>query len=146
MDEAQCERAALKARLSAAQARSAKAEAELQQRLWRGGGGGDGGGGDPYDVDVESRTALRRRTPANAPRMVNLIKPVTKRAEITRAVDAVDRFMLNSGHFLRTSAGARAVFLLYLALLHVWTLVLLAFSTHVTFDEMDEGPSSVTPK
>ena len=52
------------------------------------------------------------------------------------AIDALDRWSVETGAYLRTDPLARGVFLLYLVLLHLWALFLLFFHVH---NDLDAG-------
>jgi len=49
---------------------------------------------------------------------------------IGKAVDALDKFSVQTGKFLRYNPLARGAFLVYLLLLHLWTFFLLFFHAH----------------
>uniref|UniRef100_A0A7R9U461 Golgin-84 n=1 Tax=Pinguiococcus pyrenoidosus TaxID=172671 RepID=A0A7R9U461_9STRA len=126
LDEANCEKAALRARLGAAATRITKLEGDVQKYMSTAASAyGD-------DEDVEEG-GLRRRRKAHTSISV-LLKPVTKSEGVSKAVDSLDRFVLYTGRVLRANAVARAVFLAYLFMLHLWTFTLIAFHTHVTLE------------
>ena len=51
-------------------------------------------------------------------------------ADAAQRVDALDKFALDTGRFLRYNPMARLLFLVYLIMLHLWALVVLAFHSH----------------
>lgn len=53
-----------------------------------------------------------------------------RKEQIGRAIDALDSFSVETGAYLRYNPLARGGFLLYLILLHFWTLFLLVFHVH----------------
>ena len=79
--------------------------------------GGVGGG-----VGVGSSTSLLSDYPDD--------NQVTRR--VKRAYNAIDTFSIRAGQFLRRTPGARAVFLIYIAVLHLFVaLVLYSYEPEV---------------
>lgn len=117
----------LKSRLQTAIARAEKAEEELVSASANGNG--------LYD-SMEKGTRPRRRKGANSQSgsirtAMNLNPGNGERAEqIGKVVDVVDSFAVTTGKYLRKNPFARAGFIFYLLLMHLWTFVLLFFHAH----------------
>ena len=124
---------ALKTRLKAAVDRAENAEQQALQSnsydIERGPSSGDYGG-----INVGPTTRRRRRRGGDYGSIRNTIglnNIRDERAEsIGKAIDAVDRFAVDTGKFLRYNPLARGGFVLYLIMLHLWTFVVLFFHTH----------------
>ncbi|CAM9174389.1 unnamed protein product, partial [Discosporangium mesarthrocarpum] len=58
------------------------------------------------------------------------VAPIAKHKKIAKAVDVLDRATLQAVVFLRNVPVARAFFLAYLILLHVWAFVVLGMHSH----------------
>lgn len=136
---------ALKNRLQTALERASKAEEELAMAA-------AGASHDMYDSMEQGggrgRSGLARR------RRPDPQQTITMRAamrldpgqgdhteQIGKVVDAVDSFAVTAGKYLRRNPMARAGFILYLLVVHMWTFVLLFFHAH----NFDAGPSELGP-
>jgi len=53
-----------------------------------------------------------------------------RQEKIVKAIDTVDKLSLEAGVYMRYNPLARAIFILYLAMLHLWTFALLVFHVH----------------
>ena len=126
----------LKSRLQVALERASKAEDELASSAVL-------GGSDMYDSmeqgsgnrESVSATARRRRPVGYQNSTIRAAMRLTStkgdRAEqLAQVVDAVDGFAVTTGKYLRKNPMARAGFIFYLLLIHVWTFVLLFFHAH----------------
>lgn len=62
-----------------------------------------------------------------------------------KSVDFLDSFLAAASKILRSNPYARLVFVLYLAILHLWTFALLVFHAHASTSVIDpsHGPQSV---
>jgi hypothetical protein len=65
--------------------------------------------------------------------------------QVVVTVDALDKWMVDTGGFMRHEPFARLGFLVYLMTLHIWTFALVAFHTvvevpHGDFGSMDNNP------
>eukprot|EP00536_Pseudo-nitzschia_multiseries_P011206 jgi/Psemu1/307996/fgenesh1_kg.370_\ len=60
--------------------------------------------------------------------------------KIGQVVDQIDSFAASTGKYLRRNPFARAGFIFYLMLIHLWTFVLLFFHAH-SFDTLPTGSS-----
>jgi hypothetical protein len=123
---------ALKNRLKVAVARADKAEESLSSLQ---------DSDDLYDrmeaapLSASSRTTMRNRngraSSASIRSAINMNPGQgDKREKIGNAIDAVDSFSVQTGKYLRSNPLARAGFLLYLFLIHLWTFALFIFHAH----------------
>jgi hypothetical protein len=117
-------------RLQRMQQRAERAEKSVQEH--------DSGGGE-ISIDMESGgnsgLVSRRRNDAGkghggSGSMSAELKPLMKHKDVLNTVDALDKFALETGRFLRYNPMARLLFLMYLILLHLWALFILAFHSH----------------
>jgi Golgin subfamily A member 5 len=58
------------------------------------------------------------------------LSPGDRTEQIGKVVDVVDTFAVSTGKYLRRNPLARAGFILYLVLVHLWTFLLLFFHAH----------------
>lgn len=91
-------------------------------------GGGAGAAGGAGGANRRGRTDLRGRHRRSMP--ISRIRPLAQNPQVAHAADVVDKFCLRTGVFLSVNPVARLVFIVYLIILHVWTLFMLAFHTH----------------
>lgn len=164
---------ALKGRLRAATARAEKAEEAPSVSQQQQSNGGrllldvEAAGGSPASYSYSQSYTARRRIKGQhrgggmqgvrSIRSALRLGPVgiggnagssmahsSSRRQIVMTVDAVDRWMVGTGYFLRHEPLARLGFLLYLATLHLWTFALVVFHTteveHGDFGSMDSNP------
>jgi hypothetical protein len=164
MDTQSSENVALKSRLRAALARAEQAEASLQEaaanfgnlglssssgalapssrtgadlQLPLGGDSGDYSSGTPRFAP-----RLRRRRAGDLPNNASIRAALhLTRGEtgdiketVGQVVDAMDKCSIETGAMLHVNPVARAFFLAYMILLHLWTFVLLFFHAH--YDHM----------
>lgn len=127
MGQLTSELSTLRNRLQVATARAAKAENALAQ---------------VETVDVESgpesgnfrgTSGMRRRkNEATSIRAaINLQNSHNENIErVGKVIDGLDKFSVETGKFLRYNPLARGGFILYLLVLHLWTLAVLVFHTH----------------
>jgi hypothetical protein len=121
-------------RLQRMQQRAEQAERSLQE--YESGGGeisiSIAGGG--FDSGNDGLTSRRRgdggKGHGASGSMSAELKPLTKQKELLNTVDALDKFALDTGRFLRYNPMARLIFLVYLIMLHLWALFILAFHSH----------------
>lgn len=137
LEELSCEKSTLVARLRKAIARADQAEAILN----RGMGYVDEGfmemGMDrsptTNSYGASNRLASRGTTRSN--HAMSQLKPIAQNRQIARAADVIDRAMMITGRFLWRVPMARLAFLLYLILLHAWSMFVLSiFAQHVLED------------
>ncbi|OEU07922.1 hypothetical protein FRACYDRAFT_250547 [Fragilariopsis cylindrus CCMP1102] len=93
------------------------------------------GDGDVYDSMERARAPIsggRRRWQANPPTMSSYISSGggERTEQIGQVVDQIDSFAVSTGKYLRRNPLARAGFIFYLILIHLWTFVLLFFHAH----------------
>jgi hypothetical protein len=127
---------AMKNRLKAAADRATKAEDELAVAVT------STNGNDIYDsmerAGPSSGNGLGRRRRPGAPPPSGSIRSAMRlnpgqgerTEQIGKVVDALDSFAVSTGKHLRRSPMARAGFIVYLLLIHIWTFVLLFFHAH----------------
>ena len=126
----------LKSRLQVALERASKAEEELASSTAL-------VGNDMYDSmergsgnrDSSSATARRRKPVGYQSSTIRAAMRLTsaqgdRTEQLAKVVDAVDDFAVTTGKYLRKNPVARAGFIVYLLLIHVWTFVLLFFHAH----------------
>lgn len=130
----QSEMAALKSRLQGALDRAQKAESSLSER--------DENGATYASDDMELGNGIRHRVPMR--KRVRGTGPTMRAAlkldavhhggggteKIGKTLDALDAFLIESGKFLRFNPLARLLFIVYLMLIHLWTIILLIFHAH----------------
>lgn len=118
---------ALKSRFKAANDRATKAEDELAivtlDGIERAASSSLGGSSARKPTEGGSSSTIRavmRLTPGRGDRT----------EQIGIVVDAVDKFAVATGKYLRRKPLARAGFILYLLMVHMWTFLLLFFHAH----------------
>jgi hypothetical protein len=126
----------MKNRLRAAVDRATKADDELAAAVT------STNGNDMYDsmerAGPSSGNGLGRRRRTGAPLPSGSIRSAMRlnpgqgerTEQIGNVVDALDSFAVSTGKYLRRNAVARAGFIVYLLLIHIWTFVLLFFHAH----------------
>ncbi|CAM9830130.1 unnamed protein product, partial [Ectocarpus sp. 12 AP-2014] len=127
LEESVTERTTLTAKLREASDRAFRAEQELRESRGEtleagGGGGGAAGGGGGVGVTRARRGRQGRSSPTAG--TWSRLGPIAKHKKIASAVDVLDRQTLKTVVFLRNSSVARAAFLAYLLLLHLWAFAL----------------------
>ncbi|CAM9415538.1 unnamed protein product, partial [Hapterophycus canaliculatus] len=137
LEESVRERTTLKAKLREATDRAFHAEQELRElrgeSLEGGGleGGGGGGGGGVGGGVMRARRGRQDRLGggrgSSAAGSWSRLAPIAKHKKIATAVDVLDRHTVQAVVFLRNSSAARAVFLAYLLLLHLWAFAIVSF-------------------
>lgn len=138
VDDATCERAALAARLRAANARAQKAEAHVAMLSADDDGEGGMDDGERAAMLGVGGPGLRRRG-SNLPlggsggggkSRISKLGPLRQaNPNVLSTIDAVDGTSLWFMGLLRFNATARLGFLVYLGLLHTWAFLVLAFHT-----------------
>lgn len=139
---------ALKGRLQTATARATEAERSLVAS-------------QSTTMDVESggyrpRSTTRRRIkgagtrtrPSQSLRFALNMGPVGRgnhaMEQVATTIDALDKWMMDTGTFMRHEPMARLGFYLYLVTLHLWSFALVAFHTieepHADFGTLDNNP------
>jgi hypothetical protein len=124
------ESVAMRNRLKAAVDRAAKAEDELTEaRMVRSAGNMD------IEIGAPNGMSRRRRGADQAGpsiRSVMRLEPGQGegKEQIGKVVDALDSFAVSSGKMMRRNPLARAGFIVYLLLIHVWTFILIFFHAH----------------
>lgn len=124
---------ALKSRLKVALDRAAKSEEVAEKAR--------SGEGDLVDVErgPNSGNGMRRRgkkSPGSyaASSMRSALHLDVIRGEgserVGKSLDALDKFLVESGKFLRHNPVARLLFIVYLLMLHLWTFLLLFVHAH----------------
>uniref|UniRef100_A0A448Z5I5 Golgin-84 n=1 Tax=Pseudo-nitzschia multistriata TaxID=183589 RepID=A0A448Z5I5_9STRA len=145
---------AMKNRLKVAVDRSKKLEDELL--IYRNSPGADGDRYDSMEQNLKPGIYSKRRHGAQANGSIRnamlLNSSRGDRAEkIGQVVDQIDSFAASTGKYLRRNPLARAGFIFYLILMHLWTFVLLFFHAH-SFDtipnssdigHLSHGPQAV---
>lgn len=133
---------ALKSRLKAALDRAANAEDAVEAAR----------NNDGDSVDVERATSggngMRRRGGGGSRKSSNTTEGGSIRAalhldalqgenseRVGKSLDALDKFLVESGKFLRYNPLARLLFIVYLLMLHLWTFLLLFVHAH-TFENV----------
>jgi hypothetical protein len=81
-------------------------------------------------VGARDRTARAGRPHRVALTPFTDIRSVGGNRRVAAAADTLDSFFMSTGRLLFGSPVARLVFLMYLALLHLWSLFILLFHTH----------------
>jgi hypothetical protein len=125
----------MKNRLRAAVDRATKADDELAAALT------STNGNDMYDsverAGPSSGNGLGRRRPGTTPPSGSIWSAMRlnpgqgeRTEQIGKVVDALDSFAVSAGKYLRRNAMARAGFIVYLLMIHIWTFVLLFFHAH----------------
>ena len=125
---------AMKHRLKSAVDRANKLEGDLANAQ------SSNGNGDFYDSMERAQLSRRRRPGATNTGSIRAAMRLDStsgdRAEkIGQAVDVVDSFAVSTGKYLRRNPLARAGFIFYLMLVHLWCFVILAYHSH----SMDMG-------
>jgi hypothetical protein len=126
----------LKSRLHVALERASKAEDELASAAAF-------GGSDVYNSmelgsgnrESSNATARRRKAGGSQNSTIRAAMRLTsaqgdRTEQLAKVVDAVDDFAVTTGKYLRKNPMARAGFILYLLLMHIWTFVLLFHHAH----------------
>lgn len=126
----------LKSRLQGALERATKAEDELASATAL-------VGSDMYDSmelgsgnrESLSATARRRKPTGLQNSTIRAAMRLTsaqgdRTEQLAKVVDAVDGFAVTTGKYLRKNPMARAGFIVYLLLIHIWTFVLLFLHAH----------------
>ncbi|GKY91732.1 hypothetical protein MPSEU_000145000 [Mayamaea pseudoterrestris] len=117
---------ALKSRLHVALDRAKRAEQALEERLTAVSGFGD--------IEVGSGATRQRGGLKGHPTMRAALKLDVVQGEgserFAKSLDSLDKFLVQSGRFLRQNAVARLLFILYFVTMHLWTFVLLFFHVH----------------
>eukprot|EP00904_Undaria_pinnatifida_P004292 jgi/Undpi1/13864/HiC_scaffold_9.g03515.m1 len=131
LEESVCERATLSVKLQEASARAFRAEQELREARGDALEGGGGGGGETVAGGGGMRSR-RRQDRAGGGRASqrgswSRLGPIAKHEKIASVVDVLDRQTLQGVVFLRNSSVARAAFMAYLLLLHLWAFAVLGF-------------------
>lgn len=128
---------ALKSRLSVALDRAAKAEDAAEAArgsthldIERGPASGNG---------MRRRGGGRKTTESNGTSMRSALNLDVVQGEgserVGKSLDALDKFLVDSGKFLRYNPLARLIFIVYLLMLHLWTFLLLFVHAH-TFEDV----------
>ena len=127
------EQLALNNRLRAALDRASKAEEDLASAT-------AGASTDAYDsmerAGVRGKGGIQRRRPGaqegSTIRSAMRLGPGQgdRTEQLGKVVDAIDGFAVTTGKYLRRNPLARAGFILYLLLVHLWSFVLLFFHAH----------------
>lgn len=129
---------ALKGRLQAATARADNAERSLQQQSSHAGvsdleAGSGGGARQRRRIKGGSRVAATRfgQLPTRSIRNSLGLRTSTSRfqRQVGETLDALDTWILETGHILRNEPLARLGFTLYMALLHLWCFGLIVYHT-----------------
>jgi len=135
MSNQSSETSALKNRLQIAVDRAQKAEDQLAM-VASSGTNGDYDSAEKGTLQAGFGRRRRNKTP-NSGSIRTAMRLTTgqgKRTEqIGKVVDVVDSFAVTTGKYLRRNPIARAGFIFYLLLIHIWTFVLLFFHAH-SFD------------
>ena len=126
----------LKSRLQVALERASRAEDELASATAL-------VGSDMYDAmelgsgnrEASIATARRRKPVGHQNSTIRAAMMLTsaqgdRTEQLGKVVDAVDGFAVTTGKYLRKNPLARAGFIVYLLLIHVWTFVLLFLHAH----------------
>jgi len=111
---------------------------------------------DILEIDLgyapASHTGIRKRGGgANTAsiRSVMSLHGNDRKEKIGEAIDVVDAWSVETGTYLRRNPIARGLFLLYLMMLHLWTLGLLIFHSHryeVVHGDFGHGATGVHPQ
>ncbi|CAB9515527.1 expressed unknown protein [Seminavis robusta] len=125
--------AAMKSRLKTALDRAEKAEVALEETL-------AGQSSDSLDrmerASPSSGNTMRRRGGGRPNSGTTTISAAMKlEGGGKKAVDALDTFSVSTGKYLRANPFARAAFISYLVMLHLWTFVVIFFHAH-NFEDM----------
>ena len=125
------ESVAMRNRLKVATDRATKAEDELTEaRMIRSSSG---------NLDIESglpngMSRRRRGGDQSGPSIRSVMRLEPGQGEgkeqIGKVVDALDSFAVSSGKIMRKNPLARAGFIAYLLLIHIWTFILIFFHAH----------------
>jgi len=102
--------------------------------------------------DIESNSSVRLRNVTNGRNQVASIKSAFKletgrgeiRESIGKVVDTIDIVAVDLGSYFRSDPFARAFFLFYLMILHLWAFFLVVFHAHGTLEpSSDVGPEQL---
>jgi len=103
-------------------------------------------------INLYQRAKTRRRVGKRAAIATTSIRSVI-RLEAERSgtsekvgnfIDVVDNWAINTGSYFRSNALARATFLLYLTILHIWAFCLVLFHAHWSLEPpIDLGPAQL---
>ena len=129
---------------------------------------GGGGMGDMYDAEMggnvnvnssssmlssSSHKMMKRKYGVRGRKAVTSIRSALKldggatgnySSNIGDMVDSVDRLALGTGHYFKSDPIARAFFLVYLVILHLWAFCLVLFHAHGTLEpSADVGPEEL---
>ena len=135
---------AMKNRLQSAIDRANKAEDEITMLRM------NGNNNDYNSMELGgSSNGLDRRRRRNA-NQTSTIRSVMhldssdggRREQLGNVVDVVDTFAVTTGKYMKRNPLARAGFIFYLLLIHVWTFVLLFFHAHNFEEHSDFGAIS----
>jgi len=130
----------LRSRLQAALTRADKAEAS-QAAAENALEGYDIESGENGKSKGLRRRGGRRKKPESVRSALMLHGSQSQNAErVGKAIDVLDTFSMQTGKFLRSNPFARGGFILYLLLLHSWTLVIIVFHAHNS-EHLHGGPS-----
>lgn len=132
--------AALKSRLKGAVDRADKAEAALEDSL------ATAPSADSLDrMEMGSPSSgnfMRKRGGKKGPATITSAMHLNKTERVGKAVDTLDSFAVSTGKYLRYNPMARAAFIMYLLMLHLWTFVVIFFHAH-NFEDIHRGDSGI---
>lgn len=129
----------LKSRLASAIDRADKAEAALDEamvaatasdasfdRMER---------GPPTSGNMRKRGGKRQGSGAAS---IRSAMQLNEQERVGKVVDVLDDFSVSTGKYLRANPFARAAFIVYLMILHLWTFVIIFFHAH-NFEDIHRG-------
>ncbi|KAG7349339.1 golgin subfamily A member 5 [Nitzschia inconspicua] len=137
---------AMKHRLKSAVDRATKLEDELA--LAR---NSQSDNADIYD-SMERAQSSRRRRLGTTPSVGSIRSAMRldggggeRSKQIGQAIDAVDSFAVSTGKYLRRNPLARAAFIFYLIVIHLWSFIILFFHAHSFQEHGDFGAGVGAP-